>query len=106
MCILDDPVLALVARFVVDDLENPSISDEAFLKSQIEAISSHVGDAPAEEQQQLAMSWITEHAESYRQTWQRKALSRFVADRKCPDCPLIRITVMAFAPFTANGPYC
>ena len=89
MSIIDDPVLALIARFVVDDLDNLSISDEAFLKNQVETIFSHIKEAPEEEQQQLALKWIKEHAEQYRQEWLRKALSSCVADRRCQDCPLL-----------------
>ena len=89
MSIIDDPVLALIARFVVDDLENLGITDEAFLKSQVETIRSHVGDVPEEEQQQSVLGWITEHAESYRQNWLRNALSRNVTNRRCRDCPLL-----------------
>ena len=89
MCILDDPILALIARFVVDDLDNLSVSDEVFLKSQVSAINAHIESAPEEQQQQLAMSWIKEHAEDYRTDWQKKALSRFVVDRRCLDCPLV-----------------
>lgn len=89
MSIIDDPVLALIARFVVDDLDNLSISDEAFLKKQVETICSHIKHAPEEEQQQLALKWIKEHAEHYRQEWLRKTLSRRVADMRCQDCPLL-----------------
>ena len=96
MCILDDPLLALIARFVVDDLDNLSVSDEAFLKSQVAAVRSHVGHAPVEQQQQLALGWIKEHAESYRQDWQKKTLSKVVAEKRCNDCPLIRDNTNAF----------
>ena len=88
MCILDDPLLALIARFVVNDVSNLSISDEAFLKSQVETIRSHIEDAPREQQQRLALSWIKEHAERYRREWQKKMLSEYVAERRCQDCPL------------------
>jgi hypothetical protein len=88
MSIIDDPVLALIARFVVDDLDNLSISDEAFLKSQVETIYSHINNAPEEQQQQLALAWIKEHAESYRQEWFRKSLTKSVSDKRCQDCPL------------------
>ena len=81
-------MLALIARFVVDDLDNLSVSDESFLKSQVAKISSHIEGAPLEEQQHLALSWIKEHAESYRQDWQKKTLSRYVAEMRCQDCPL------------------
>jgi hypothetical protein len=89
MSIIDDPTLALIARFVVDDLDNLSITDEAFLKSQVNTICSHIHDAPAEQHQQLALAWINEHAERYRQEWQRKTLSECISDRRCHDCPLI-----------------
>ena len=88
MIIIDDPVLALIARFVVDDLDNLSISDEAFLKSQVETIYSHINNAPEEQQQQLALAWIKEHAERYRQEWFRKSLTKSVSDKRCQDCPL------------------
>ena len=88
MSIIDDPVLALIARFVVDDLDNLSISDEAFLKSQVETIYSHINNAPEEQQQQLALAWIKEHAERYRQEWFRKSLTKSVSDKRCQDCPL------------------
>lgn len=89
MSIIDDPTLALIARFVVDDLDNLSISDEAFLKSQIETICSHISDAPEEQKQQLALAWIKKHAKHYRREWLRKALSKCVSDRRCHDCPLL-----------------
>jgi len=88
MSIIDDPVLALIARFVVDDLDNLSISDEAFLKNQVETIYSHINNAPEEQQQQLALAWIKEHAERYRQEWFRKSLTKSVSDKRCQDCPL------------------
>lgn len=89
MYIIDDPTLALIARFVIDDLDNLSISDEAFLKSQVETICSHIIDAPEEQKQQLALAWIKEHAEGNRREWLRKALSRCVSDKRCHDCPLL-----------------
>ena len=88
MSIIDDPTLALIARFVVDDLDNLSISDEAFLKSQVETICSHINDAPKEQRQQMALAWIKEHAERYRREWLRKTLSKRVSDKRCRDCPL------------------
>jgi hypothetical protein len=89
MSIFDDPVLALIARFVVDDLDNLSLSDEAFLRNQVDIIYSHIKDAPAEQHQHLALEWIKDHAESYRHDWMRKSLSRCVTARRCKDCPLV-----------------
>jgi hypothetical protein len=88
MCIIDDPMLALIARFVVEDIDNLSISDEAYLRQQVAEIRSYIENAPGKQQQQLALAWIKEHAEQYRQEWQRRTFSKIVLDRKCVDCPL------------------
>jgi len=89
MGIIDDPVLALIARFVVEDIDNPSISDEMYLQHQVAEIRSYIENAPGKQQQQLALEWIKEHAEQYRQQWQRRTFSKIVLDKRCADCPLI-----------------
>ena len=89
MCIIDDPMLALIARFVVEDIDNISISDEMYLQHQVAAIRSYIEGAPRKQQQQLALAWIKEHAEQYRQEWQRRTFSKSVLDKRCVDCPLI-----------------
>lgn len=89
MWIIDDPMLALIARFVVEDIDNPSISDEMYLQHQVAEIRSCIENAPSEQQQQLALAWIKEHAEQYRQEWQRRVFSKIVLDKRCVDCPLI-----------------
>ena len=88
MSVVDDPMLALIARFVVEDIHDLRISDEAFLKQQVREIKRHVGDAEGEERHLLAMQWISEHAAHYRREWQKKELSRIVLDKRCADCPL------------------
>ncbi|MEN8130666.1 MAG: hypothetical protein ABFS45_10835 [Pseudomonadota bacterium] len=89
MCIIDDPLLALIARFVVEDINDLSISDEIFLQHQVSEIRSFIENAPREQQQQLALAWIEEHAERYRQEWQRRTFSRIALGKRCADCPLI-----------------
>ena len=89
MCIIDDPMLALIARFVVEDIDHISISDEVYLHHQVDEIRSYIEDAPEEQQQQLALAWIKEHAEQYRQEWKKRTLSKIVLDKRCADCPLI-----------------
>ena len=89
MCIIDDPMLALIARFVVEDIDNISISDEMYLHQQVDEIRSYIENAPGEQQQQLALAWIKEHAEQYRKEWQRRTFSKIVLDKRCADCPLI-----------------
>jgi len=89
MCIIDDPMLALIARFVVEDIDSISISDETYLQHQIAEIRSHIENASGKQQQQLALAWIKEHAEQYRQEWRRRTFSRIVLNKRCADCPLI-----------------
>ncbi len=89
MCIIDDPMLALIARFVVEDIDNLSISDEIFLQHQVAEIGSYIENVPRKQQQQLALAWIKEHAEQYRQVWQRRTFSKVILDKRCADCPLI-----------------
>ena len=83
MGVIDVPMLALIARFVVEDI------DEVFLQQQVDEIKRHVGDAEGDELHRLALPWIREHAEHYRREWQKKELSRIVLDKRCADCPLV-----------------
>jgi len=98
MGVIDDPMLALIARFIVEDINDLRIPDEVFLKQQADEINRHVGDAEGEERHQLALQWIQEHAEYYRREWQKKELSRIVLDKRCADCPL--------AQRGTNKPFC
>jgi hypothetical protein len=85
-------MLALIARFVVEDIDNLSISDEIFLQHQVAEIGSYIENAPEKQQQQLALAWIKEHAEQYRQEWRKKKFSKVVLDKRCVDCPLIHVS--------------
>jgi hypothetical protein len=89
MSIIDDPMLALIARFVVEDIDDVSIPDEMYLQHQVAEIRRHIENAPRKQQQQLALAWIKEHAEHYRQEWHRRALSKKALGKRCVDCPLI-----------------
>lgn len=86
---LDDPTLALIARFVVDDLEELSVSDEHFLRHQLIEIQNHIEDAPVEKRQQMVLAWIRDHAESYRSEWHRKNMTQSLFKKRCRDCPLV-----------------
>lgn len=89
MGVVDDPMLALIARFVVEDIDNLGIPDEEFMQQQADEINRYVGEATGEERHRLALQWIREHAEHYRLEWQKKKLSRMVLDKRCADCPLM-----------------
>ncbi len=88
MVIVDDPMLALIMRFVSQG-ESLKTSDEEFMFRQVVAIGEYVGQFPPEEKSQRAMEWIERHAERYRQEWQRSVATRQFSNKRCPDCPLI-----------------
>jgi hypothetical protein len=88
MFLPDDPMLALITRFVVRETDHPDVSDEQYLQDQLAEIRRHVERFPAEQQEQAALGWIAEHAERYRREWRKKKLSNLILDRRCPDCPL------------------
>ena len=90
MCIIDDPMLALIARFVVEDLNNLSVSDEIYLQHQVAEIRSYIENSQEEQKQQLALAWIKEHAKQYRREWQRKTFSNMAINKRCTDCPLVK----------------
>jgi hypothetical protein len=96
MCIIDDPMLALIVRFVVKDIDNLNISDETFLQHQITEIRRHIEKSPKIQQQQLALEWIKKYAEQYRQEWRRRTFSKAVLDKRCADCPLIHGSSSSF----------
>lgn len=88
MDIVDDPMLALIMRFVSRG-EFLKTSGEDFMRRQMLAIGHYVRQFPPEEKSQRAMEWIERHAERYRQAWQRNEASRELSDQRCPDCPLV-----------------
>jgi len=89
MGVIDDPMLALIARFVVEDIDELGIPDEVFLQQQVDEIKRYVGDATGKKRHQLSLQWIREHAENYRGEWQKRELSRLVLEKRCTDCPLV-----------------
>lgn len=89
MVVFDDSMLALIARFVVDDISKLSISDEKFLKHQVLEIKSQIEDVPGDQQQKVILEWIHEHAEQYRKQWHAKTITQLLLHKRCSDCPLI-----------------
>ena len=88
MFIVDDPMLALIMRFVCED-ENLDIPYTEFLQRQITEIEQYVRQHPKEEETIRAMEWIEEHAKKYRGDWQKNVAARKFSEERCPDCPLI-----------------
>jgi hypothetical protein len=87
---LDDPTLALIARFVVRDADLQALNNEAYLRAQLASIRRYIEAFPADRQERAALDWIAQHAQRYRQEWQnREQLPGLLSDRRCPDCPLV-----------------
>lgn len=89
MYIVDDPLLALLVRFVGVDAGGDPM-DQEFLRRQIAAIQAYVEQFPEDERNARAIQWITEHAQHYRRQWQLLAACEGLAKQRCPDCPLVR----------------
>ncbi|MBE2260720.1 MAG: hypothetical protein IAE88_17820 [Rhodobacteraceae bacterium] len=87
MYIVDDPTLALIARFVGDSARQ-DVSDAEFFRRQYAAIEEYVERFPPEQRDQRALAWIEANAMRYRQQWQKGAVVEVLANRRCPDCPL------------------
>ncbi|MBK7956095.1 MAG: hypothetical protein IPK02_20280 [Candidatus Accumulibacter sp.] len=88
MYIVDDPALALITRFVGDSLDS-NRSDADFFRQQVEAIAEYVERFPPDERDMRALVWVEAHARHYRQEWQKQAAIDILAEKRCPDCPLL-----------------
>lgn len=84
---IDDPMLALIARFAgcCDKLD---VSEETFLRQQLDEIRDYVGRYPQEENQDRALEWIARNAEQYRSDWTSDLVADRASSSRCPDCPL------------------
>lgn len=89
MAIPDEPMLALIARFVGTEIADLDLSNEDYLRHQFNAVRAYIEKFPEHAQQQAALDWIKQHAEQYRRQWQEQALSQLLLDQRCSDCPLI-----------------
>jgi len=87
MYIVDDPTLALIARFV-GETHDVNVSDADFLFGQVAAIKRYVRQFPVAERQSRALQWIETYAQDYRQQWQKRLAIQALAQARCPDCPL------------------
>jgi hypothetical protein len=84
---VNDPMLALLTRFAWGDGQL-HLAQEEFMLDQIATIQRYVEPFPAGQQDRVALEWIEQYAERYRQAWQRKAVYAQAAQTRCPDCPL------------------
>ena len=87
MYTVDDPTLALIARFVGGSAR-PELSDTEFLHQQVAAIQKYVERFPQDERESRALEWIEANALAYRQQSQKRAAIDVLSDARCADCPL------------------
>lgn len=85
---VDDPMLALIVRFVTQG-DQLDFSDEEFARRQVVTLKSYVDRYPETERRERALQWVEKNAEAYRREWQRTVVSTRMPDRRCGDCPLI-----------------
>jgi hypothetical protein len=95
MFIVDDPLLALIVRFVINGQELDA-SNEEFIKRQIQTLKAYVTQFPPEQQGSKAMEWIEQYAERYRKEWQKRAVTSRSTVTRCDDCPLKRFGTEEF----------
>jgi len=88
MFIVDDPMLALIARFS-EDIDNQGDINKRLLHQQIQTIKQYVEQYPDDQQEKKALEWIEKNARHYRQEWQKRIISERVENKMCPDCPLV-----------------
>ena len=89
MFVVDDPMLALIVRFVAGD-RDVDIRNDEFLQRQLKTILNYIGRFPEAEREARTLEWIQTNARRYRREWQRNAIASRLTDERCPDCPLIR----------------
>lgn len=87
MTIVDDPLLALIVRFVVNNDEVAG-DDQAFCECQIRTLNAYVSRFPHDQQEGKAMEWVEQYAEAYRRRWQKNVIHHRSSDRRCRDYPL------------------
>ena len=87
MYTLDDPLLALILRFVGRS-QKVTLRDDEFLHDQVGAIREHVAAFPAEDRKARALEWVEKHAREYRDRWAKATVGEILSDQQCVDCPL------------------
>jgi hypothetical protein len=87
MCMVDDPTLALITRFVGEN-SRLDPSEPEFLREQVAAVAAYVQRFPEHERNARALEWIGLNAERYRREWQKRTALEVLSRARCPDCPI------------------
>ena len=92
MYTIDDPMFALILRFIGKN-HKISFCNNGFLHKQLKTIQEHVNKFPQEEQELRAIEWIEKYARQYRKKWEKETITKEFVGKRCPDCPLSKIKV-------------
>lgn len=87
MFVVDDPMLALIVRFVASG-PGVDVTENGFLQRQVETMSQYLTRYPEQEREQRALEWVARYAEEYRSHWQRRMVSQQAEQSRCLDCPM------------------
>ena len=86
---IDDPLLALILRFVVQQA-NSHLPDEACMRLQVALIEKHIAGFPVAERELRAIEWVERCAWEFREECRGKLVAKALGDgSQCSDCPLI-----------------
>ena len=86
---IDDPLLALIVRFMVAETDS-ALPHEACMRLQVALIQDHIATSPPEDREARAIEWVEQHARRFREECRGKLVAAALAgEAKCRDCPLL-----------------
>lgn len=92
MYTIDDPMFALILRFVGYH-QAISFYNHEFIQKQLETIQKYIKKYPAEEKRLRITEWIEKYAQEYRKRWEQEVIFNEVSRQRCPDCPLAGVNI-------------
>ncbi len=92
MYTIDDPMLALILRFVGHSQEI-DFCDHDFIQEQLKTIQNHIEGFPPAERKLRAIEWIEKYAREYRESKVKEVLGEMFSSQRCPDCPLSEVGI-------------
>ena len=87
MYTIDDPMLALILRFVGHSQEI-DLRNHEFIQEELKTIREYIESFPPEEQDARAIEWVEKYAREYRESRVQEIVGEMFSSLRCPDCPL------------------
>ena len=87
MYTIDDPMFALILRFVGQN-QKINLCNHDFIQNQLKAIQAYIEKFPPEEKGLRAIEWIEKYAREYRERWVKEVIDKKFSSQRCQDCPL------------------